>query len=248
MSLVAQVQDGKLLQQGIDENQAAADASKSKGATKTTTTKSGNTMDKDSFLQLLVAQMQYQDPLEPTSNTEYVSQYAQFSQVESLQSMSTNMDLQRASALVGNNVYVKSTNAAGETKYTYGKVDYVTYESGKAYMYINENRYALEDLETIVDSEYYTAYNKATDLVTALNKLPAVGAIDLSDGESIDNLKKAYDDMTEYQKTFVAKSKVETLDSYVAKIAELRKLDEANKADKDKDDASKGDGAGTEKT
>lgn len=248
MSLIAPVQEGKLIQQGIDETQAAADASKSKGATKSNTTKDGSKMDKDSFLQLLVAQMQYQDPMEPTSNTEYVSQYAQFSQVESLQSMSTNMDLQRASSLVGNNVYVKSTNAAGETKYTYGKVDYVTYESGKAYMYIDENRYALEDLETIVDAEYYTAYNMATDLVTSLNKLPAVGAIDLGDGETIDKIKKAYDDMSDYQKTFVAKSKVEVLDSYVAKIAELRKIDEANKSNGSDDDASKNDGNDAEKT
>ncbi|MDE5598481.1 MAG: hypothetical protein K2J04_11725, partial [Lachnospiraceae bacterium] len=41
--------------------------------------KSNSTVDKDQFLQLLVAQMKYQDPLEPTSNTEYISQYATFS-------------------------------------------------------------------------------------------------------------------------------------------------------------------------
>ena len=32
--------------------------------------KSGDTLDKEDFLLLLVTQMQYQDPLEPTSNTE----------------------------------------------------------------------------------------------------------------------------------------------------------------------------------
>ena len=35
--------------------------------------KSGDTLDKEDFLLLLVTQMQYQDPLEPTSNTEYPS-------------------------------------------------------------------------------------------------------------------------------------------------------------------------------
>ncbi|HKM35823.1 MAG TPA: flagellar hook capping FlgD N-terminal domain-containing protein [Lachnospiraceae bacterium] len=214
MSLVAPIEDGKLIQNG---------------ASTTEKTKDGSKLDKDSFLQLLVAQMKYQDPLEPTSNTEYISQYAQFSQVESLQSMSNNMDLQRASSLVGEQVYMKTATASGETKYVYGKVDYVTYEGGQAYLFINENRYPLSELETIVDSDYYKAYNMATDLVTSLNKLPAVGAIGLSDGEAIDALQKTYDSMTDYQKSFVSTSKTEALKAYTDKIAELRKLAKADK-------------------
>ena len=42
---------------------------------------SNSSLDKDAFLQLLVAQMKYQDPLEPTSNTEYISQLATFSEL-----------------------------------------------------------------------------------------------------------------------------------------------------------------------
>ena len=37
---------------------------------------SGAELGKDAFLQLLTTQLQYQDPLEPTSNTEYVAQLA----------------------------------------------------------------------------------------------------------------------------------------------------------------------------
>lgn len=211
MSLVAAVEDGKVIQNGTSS---------------TAKTKDGSTLDKDSFLQLLVAQMKYQDPLEPTSNTEYISQYAQFSQVESLQNMSSNMDLQRASSLVGQQVYMKTTTASGDTKYVNGKVDYVTYEGGQAYLYINENRYPLSELESIVDPDYFDAYNMATDLVIALNKLPAVGAIGLSDGETIDFLQKTYNNMNDYQKSFVATEKAEALKAYVDKIAELRKLAE----------------------
>ena len=36
--------------------------------------KGTSTMGKDQFLKILVAEMQYQDPLEPTTNTEWVSQ------------------------------------------------------------------------------------------------------------------------------------------------------------------------------
>ena len=224
MSLVAPVKDGQLLTNGMTA------AEKKKAEAEAKTSKEASSMDKDSFLQLLVAQMKYQDPLEPTSNTEYIAQYAQFSQVESLQNMSQNMDLQRASSLVGQMVYVKTTDSSGITDYVYGKVDYVTYQGNKPYLYINEKSYPLEDLETIVEPEYYEAYNLATKLVTEINKLPKLGLVDLGNASKIDELNEIYTNMTDYQKTFVAKEKVEALEKYVAKIDELRKL--AAEADK----------------
>lgn len=45
--------------------------------------------------------MQYQDPLEPSSNTEWVSQMSSFSQIESLQTVSDSISEQGASNLVG---------------------------------------------------------------------------------------------------------------------------------------------------
>ncbi|MDR1830898.1 MAG: hypothetical protein LBQ76_09030 [Candidatus Fibromonas sp.] len=44
--------------------------------------KSDSTMGKDQFLALLVAQLKYQDPLNPAQDTEFVAQLAQFSQLE----------------------------------------------------------------------------------------------------------------------------------------------------------------------
>ena len=49
--------------------------------------KVGSQLGKDDFLLLLVTQMKYQDPLEPTSNTEYVAQLAQFTELEYMQNM-----------------------------------------------------------------------------------------------------------------------------------------------------------------
>lgn len=179
-------------------------------------------MDKDSFLQLLVAQMQYQDPLEPTSNTEFISQYAQFSQVEQMQNLAVTADLQRASSLVGKQVYAKTTNSSGETKLIQGKVDYVMYEGNKAYVAINEQLYPIDDVTMVADNDYLEASKKAYDFVTALNKLPAVNGIDLTDGEAIDKLEKAYNEMTDYQKAFIAKEKVDALEKYVEKLKEVR--------------------------
>ncbi len=43
-----------------------------------------DTLGKDAFLQLLVTQMRYQDPLDPMDNGEYLSQLAQFSALEQM--------------------------------------------------------------------------------------------------------------------------------------------------------------------
>lgn len=232
MASVAQVVDGKIIDSTSQTSLSA-------------TSTSNNSMDKEAFLQLLVAQMKYQDPLEPTSNTEYISQYAQFSQVESLQNMSASMDLQRASALVGQEVYVKTTGASGETTLLQGKVEYVVYENGKPYLAINESLYSLDDLYTVSDKEYLAAYEKATEWATKLNKLPAVYNITTKiDGETIDELKKTYDEMTDYEKTFIAKDFVTTLDKYVEKLEELRKMESAGAGSSTGDDTGSTDAEG----
>lgn len=99
MAVTGVIQDGKV-------QETASESSVKKAAAK-------NGMDKDAFLQLLVAQMKYQDPLEPTSNTEYISQYATFSQVEQMQNMAATMELTRASSMVGKLVAVETTDSSG---------------------------------------------------------------------------------------------------------------------------------------
>lgn len=209
MSLVAPIENGKVVE-------SASQSSLNK------VNSANNDMDKDAFLQLLVAQMKYQDPLQPTSNTEYISQYAQFSQVEQMQNMAATSELSRASALVGEYVYVKTTASNGETKYVEGKVDYVVYENNKAYLSINEALYSLDDLDTVVDREYMAAYDKAYEFTVSLNKLPGVNSVELTDAEDIEALEEIYNGMSDYEKQFVAEDTVKRLNEYVAKLAELK--------------------------
>ncbi|PWI33003.1 flagellar basal body rod modification protein [Vibrio albus] len=71
---------------------------------------------KNEFLTLMVAQIQNQDPLNPMEGAEYVSQLAQFSQVESTENMASlmqnnlvlmdNMQVLTTAGLVGQTVYV----------------------------------------------------------------------------------------------------------------------------------------------
>lgn len=211
MSIVASIKDGVLQQTTASSTSLSTEKSSST-----------NTVNKEDFLQLLVAQMKYQDPLEPTSNTEYVSQYATFSELEQMQNMNSNVSIQRASALVGENVYMKVTNSTtGNTDYVYGKVDYVQVENNKAYLSIKGSLYSIDDLDSIVDSDYMEAYEMAQDLVSRLAKLPTVANTTLSNKTEINELNTIYTDMNDYQKEFIAKDAVTLLQSYVSKIKEL---------------------------
>ena len=65
-------------------------------------------MNADTFLQLLMAQLQNQDPTKPMDSTEYVGQLASFSQVEQatktnqkLDSLLTSSFLNQADAIIG---------------------------------------------------------------------------------------------------------------------------------------------------
>jgi flagellar basal-body rod modification protein FlgD len=66
------------------------------------------TLDYNSFLTLLIAQMKNQDPMEPMASSDYVAQLATFSQVEKtvqtnqrLASLLNNGNLQLAESLIG---------------------------------------------------------------------------------------------------------------------------------------------------
>ncbi|MGA2721121.1 MAG: flagellar hook capping FlgD N-terminal domain-containing protein [Bryobacteraceae bacterium] len=56
-----------------------------------TVTSSSATVDQNMFLQLLVAQLQNQDPLDPTDSSQFVTQLAQFQQLS--QSVDTGQDV-----------------------------------------------------------------------------------------------------------------------------------------------------------
>ena len=50
-----------------------------------------NGLGKDAFMNLLVTQMQHQNPLEPQADGEFLAQLAQFSSLEQLQGINDNI-------------------------------------------------------------------------------------------------------------------------------------------------------------
>lgn len=180
-----------------------------------------NGMDKDAFLQLLVAQMKYQDPLEPTSNTEYISQYATFSELEQMQNMSSTLELSRASSMVGQVVDIVTESSTGETTTITGKVDYVVYENNKAYVSVDGSLYSLDDVASVVDETYQNAYELAVKFAKAMDTMPTVENLTNADAEKVESLQEVFNSMSSYQQDFIANDLIKRLQSYVEKISTL---------------------------
>ena len=211
MGVVQKVENGKFV-----ESNSAASLAKEKEKLK-----GSNTLDKDAFLQLLVAQMKYQDPLEPTSNTEYISQYATFSELEQMQNMSASMDLFRASSLVGETVLLKVKDSQGRETTVQGNVDYVVYEGNKAYLSVNGDLYSMDDLDTVADPTYLEAYKMGADWLNIYNKLPKIEDLSLTDRENVEKLDEMYQSMNDYQKSFLTDEQVDTMKKYVKKMKDM---------------------------
>lgn len=100
-------------------------ASATNTTTQSTATAASNkaALDYDTFLQLLIAQMQNQDPTEPMDSSEQIAQLATFSQVEqtietnkNLESLLQSNSLATASAIIGKTVSSLDGEVSGVVK------------------------------------------------------------------------------------------------------------------------------------
>jgi flagellar basal-body rod modification protein FlgD len=86
-------------------------------------TKGSGTVDYNAFLQLLIAEMKNQDPTEPMKSSEYMAQFASFSNVEQAIQINTKLDslltataLSQADALLGHTVTSADGKISGKVK------------------------------------------------------------------------------------------------------------------------------------
>ncbi len=187
--------------------------------------KNKNAVDSDMFLTLLVAEMQNQDPLEPTSNTEWVSQYATFTQVQKMSEMAEAVDVLRANELIGKEVIVKTTSTdTGEVNYKQGIVDFVEIENGKPLLVIDNAKYSISDLDTVVSTEYSQAYGKYSTFKGMIDSLPDVAFADKSYENVIQGAFDFYNTMNDYEKNYMAFYGADQMEKFTQWKLELENL------------------------
>jgi flagellar basal-body rod modification protein FlgD len=187
----------------------------------------GTDLGYDQFLQLLCAEMQYQDPLEPTTNTEYVAQLATFSQLEATLSMQETQQNTFAGDLVGKEVILSTEDATGNSKTVTGRVDYVMYQNGDVMLSVNGGLYSLDTLDTVADSEYYDAATLANTFSSMVATLPDTNNLTTAYQGAVEEVRALYDDMTDYQKQFVSDDDLATLRKVEERMEELENLQKA---------------------
>ncbi len=104
----------------------------------------------DQFLAVFVAELQNQDPLEPTDNSEYIAQMASLSQLSQMEDLNsqlqtlsdsfkyyagTSLSIQGAGTLIGRTVAY--TDSEGET--ATGVIDSIYFDEGVPYYVVGEN-------------------------------------------------------------------------------------------------------------
>lgn len=106
----------------------------------------------EDFMNMLITQLQYQDPTEPTGNEEILSQVSQLRDLQSatdlsetLQAMVTGSELSNAAGLIGQNII--GQNADGDV--VEGVATSARLVDGEAVLKVNGEDVKLTDIDTV---------------------------------------------------------------------------------------------------
>ena len=107
----------------------------------------------DDFVALLASEMTNQDPLEPMSNTEYVSQLAQFTQLENSQQLLKAQEtalyfsnVSYATSMIGKTVSVATTDEDGKIQTDSGVVTGIGFDGDDIIYYVNGKEYSFSNI------------------------------------------------------------------------------------------------------
>lgn len=123
-------------------------------------------MDKDAFMQLLVTQLRYQDPMNPMDNQQMMAQMAQFSALEQMMNVANNVNKQTAHSMMGDYVqYQYKDKETGKNEVLTGKVDYVRTNGDQAILGVGKHEIKLEDVLQVIDPSNIQGNASAFELI-----------------------------------------------------------------------------------
>lgn len=118
---------------------------------------------KDDFLNLLVMQLRYQDPLNPTDDKEFIGQMAQFSALEQMQNLNTSFAATKAYSLIGKRVIANITDPSTKRVTEIdGDVSSVMYSGGKYYVIVRGVEVPLDDVVSVTEGTYSSQSSLST--------------------------------------------------------------------------------------
>lgn len=140
-----------------------------------------NDLGKDAFMQLLVTQLRYQDPLNPMDNQAFMAQMAQFSALEQMMNMSASMDKSNAHALIGKVVEATYKDpASNQLEAVIGKVDGVVMKNNQNYLMVDGKEIELKDVQSVIDPSLIGS----TDITSGFELLGKTVQATMKDKES----------------------------------------------------------------
>ena len=125
---------------------AISAASAASGASSTdTVSNASQALNQQDFLQLLVSQMENQDPMNPQSDTAMASQMAQFTALTQSSAMSASLSMMQADGLIGSTVTLQVNPKTTTT----GTVQGVVLQNGAAEILVNGTAYTLSQVNSV---------------------------------------------------------------------------------------------------
>ena len=128
------------------------DAINAYATSKTDTASGTDSLGKDDFLKLLLVQMENQDPLNPMDNTAMIAQLAQFSSLEQMKNLNTQLQTFRQEQSLLSSTALTGKMASltmNDGTVVEGTIDKVRVEDGKTILTIGDTEYNMEDVVSI---------------------------------------------------------------------------------------------------
>lgn len=112
--------------------------------------KVNNELEKDDFLKLLITQLQYQDPLEPMDDQDFIAQIAQFSSLEQMKNLNNSFSYSMGFTLMGKYISAVITDeTTGKVKMVEGEVSAVRSEAGVVYLVVDGQDVPIDKILTV---------------------------------------------------------------------------------------------------